>query len=89
MCYTGYVYCVWWYTRKVGDRQYYQGKVTNACYNSLLWGGGSIFAITRLGPISKFNFCNVHRQIITCISPDDSEGGGSLLNYNQLNEQTM
>ena len=39
-------------------------------------GGGIIFAITRLGPISKFNFRNVHRQIITCISPDDSEGGG-------------
>ena len=57
-------------------------------------GGGGIFAITRLGPISKFNFRNVHRQIITmsCISPDDSEGGGgggSLLNYNRLNEQTI
>ena len=37
-------------------------------------GGGIIFAITRLGPISKFN---VHRQTITCISPDDSEGGES------------
>ena len=44
-----------------------------------LWGGGIIFAITRLGPISKFNFRNVHRQIITmsCISHDDSEGGES------------
>ena len=31
-------------------------KVTNAFYMACLWGGGNIFAITRLGPISKFNF---------------------------------
>ena len=48
--------------------------------------GGSIIAITRLASLIS---ADVHRQIITCISPDDSEGGGSLLNYNRLNEQTM
>ena len=59
--------------------------MTNACYKSLFVGGGSIIAITRLASLIS---ADVHRQIITCISPDDSEGG-SLLNYNRLNEQTM
>ena len=40
-----------------------------------LWGGGgSIIAITRLASLIS---ADVHRQIITCISPDDSEGGES------------
>ena len=80
MCYAGYmyVYCVWWYTRKVGDRQYYQGKVTNACYKSLfVWGGGGVFLQLVLSP--SLISANVHRQIITYISPDDSGGGGVYL----------
>ena len=48
------MYGVWRYTRKAGDRQ---GKVTNACFMGLFVGGGGIFAIMRLGPISKFKFC--------------------------------
>ena len=57
-------------------------------------GGGGIILQLRGWVLSPSLFsANVHRQIITCISPDDSEGGGggggSLLNYNRLNEQTM
>ena len=42
-----------------------------------LWGGGgSIIAITRLASLIS---ADIHRQIITCISPDDSEGGVYLI----------